>query len=97
MIEKVDLTSEEPTPPTNTDDKIAMLKYSKKYDRFIDREEGVNRELNNLYSLIWGECKVSVKDKVRANTQFAEKNNQSDSLWLLKTIQSLSYSYNSNK
>ena len=96
-MQTIDITNDEPKPPANLDDKVEFLKYSKRLDRYIEQEEGIKRKVKSLFSLIEGQCSTAVWDKIKALEQYGNRKRVYDSIWLLESIQALSYQYHKNK
>lgn len=48
-----------------------------------------------MYSVIWGQCSLSIQAKLKQNTDFKQKNKDKDCVLLLNEIKSAIYRYNS--
>jgi hypothetical protein len=65
--------------------------------QFIAREDKLDENLRNLYSLIWGQCTDIMRQKVEATVGYNEISEQANSIELLKIIKTIAFNFQSQK
>ena len=78
--EPADLTTEEMASPT----KVKMWEI--KVKRYMDREETLHENLNKLYAVVIGQCTNALRSTLKGDTEYVEKSNKFDTLWLLEKL-----------
>ena len=53
------------------------------------RVEYVEQNLKATFTVIWGQCSESMRAKVKSLPEYTEKENESDCVWLLKSIRGI--------
>ena len=85
--------SEEILPPTPTQKRI----WEREVDEYMKRKGILDRNLENLYPLLWGQCEIGLRNKVRALEAHEEFSSRCDSLALLRAIREIAFSLESQK
>ena len=71
--------------------------FEKKIDAYVKREEQMEDNLKTLYSILWNQCFKQVKIQIKAADNYENKSHACDSLWLLKAIKGICYSFQDQK
>ena len=69
----------------------------KEVDEFTKRREILNRNLENFYSLLWGQCEPTIKDKVKTLPEYSQFSSDCDFMGPHKAIREVTYNYQSQK
>ena len=98
-----DFTTVPPTPgtpaidaipgPTPTEKRI----WEREVDEYMKRKQILARNLENLYPLVWGQCEIGLRNKVRALEEYETFSSMCDSVSLLKAIREIAFSLESQK
>ena len=51
------------------------------------RLKGVQANVTKMYAIIWGQCLEGFQSTIRMDSDFDEKANEFNRIWLLKTIE----------
>ena len=68
--------------PSQTEEMI----WQREVDNYVRRVSTLKGNLENLYSLIWLQCKPAMQDKIKILTNYKAMKDNCDSLLLLKAI-----------
>ena len=79
--------------PTQTEERI----WQREVDDYVKRVSTLERNLENLYSLIWLQCEPAMQDKIKTLTNYQTMKDDCDSLSLLKAIREVTFSFESQK
>ena len=92
-------TLDEPEDISDADakSKFKFKKWELTVEHFFLREKQLEQNKNILYGVVWGQSSGAMKAKVQAMTEFKVKDATSDCVRLLKTIQSISFSFGAQK
>ena len=71
--------------------------FEKKIDAYVKREEQMEDNLKTLYSILWNQCSKQVKIQVKTADDYDARSESCDSLWLLKAIKGICYSFQDQK
>ena len=85
-----ELTVETPTPG-------ALKKWELDYKKQEEQREIYHNFLASFYALIWGQCTLVLRDKLRSHVDFHSTELQQIGLKLLKLIKTLTHTYNKTK
>ena len=78
-------------------DVVKVRIFEKEVDAYVKREEQMEDNLQTLYSIVWNQCSKQVKVQVKAEKDYETESKECDSLWLLKTIKGICYSFQEQK
>ena len=84
------LTETSPTPG-------ALKKWELDYKRREEQREIFHNFLASFYALIWGQCTLVLRDKLRSHATFLNIEQQQNGLSLLKLIKTLTHTYDNTK
>ena len=74
--------------------KTKVKLWERRLDNLAKRQDQYDVNKESLASVIWGQCTENLQAKVRSNKEFDLKyEEESDSLWLLKTIRGIVYKF----
>ena len=74
--------------------KTKVKSWERRLDNLAKRQDQYDVNKESLASVIWGQCTENLQAKVRSNKDFDLKyEEESDSLWLLKTIRGIVYKF----
>lgn len=85
--EYADLTDKEPTV-------AALKKWELQYKKREEQCDIYANFLDSLYSLLWRQCTVLMKEKIKSHPTYDTINKSQNGIELLKLIKTLSHSYN---
>ena len=82
----------EPTDLTDTEkkDDLKLRVYMKKLEYFLNRTNTLKSNLIKVWAIIIGQCSPALKSVIEGLEDYEEKEEDSDVVWLLKNIKSLS-------
>ena len=66
-------------------------------DNYFKRVSTLERNLENLYSLVWLQCEPAMQDKIKTLRNYTAMKDDCDSLALLKAIREVTFSFESQK
>ena len=84
------LTETSPTPG-------ALKKWELDYKKREEQREIYHNFLASFYALIWGQCTLVLRDKLRSHATFLNIEQQQNGLSLLKLIKTLTHTYDNKK
>ena len=84
------LTKASPTPG-------ALKKWELDYKKREEQREIFHNFLASFYALIWGQCTLVLRDKLRSHATFHDIEHQQNGLGLLKLIKTLTHTYDNTK
>lgn len=79
----------EPTTPSDQEMEDNCFKkavFTKLVSNYVARCEQLCQNKRTVCAVILGQCSEAMKAKLKANSDFKERNNQADCVWLLTTI-----------
>ena len=79
--------------PTPTEERIWM----KEIDEFMKRKTVLERNLENLFSLVWGQCENPLQEKLKALPQYQDIANRCDAMALLRAIREVTFEHESQR
>ena len=82
--------------PDDTSPVIKRL-WSRSVDTYARRVETLEQNMKTLYSLVWGQCSMPLKDKIESDEVFNLVEADMDSIALLLIIRSINFAGNSEK
>ena len=68
---------------------VKRLLHENKIKLYVQRDFDMEATINQIYSLIWGQCSDGLKASIRHLKEYDEKKRVSDVLWLMKHIKEL--------
>jgi Zinc knuckle len=77
---------EMPVDPGTNASKTQDLIYAEKIKQYVQRETVLTGNMRSVYAVIWGQCSEAMKAKVKSVTDYKEKSENNDCVWLLKQI-----------
>ena len=94
-LEKPTITSSIDISATDVSDPIKLLKWTKTAKAYIRREQTLEDNTRNIYSIIWGQCSLSLQAKIKQEKDFVDKDNNKECAWLLKQIKNAIFKFDS--
>ena len=79
--------------PTPTEVRI----WQREVDNYVKRQGTLERNLENLYSLIWLQCEPAMQDKVKTVSNYKTIKENCNSIALLKAIREITFSFESQR
>ena len=82
----------EPVIVTEADGSISKMeeiKYGKKYDRWLTRSKKVEKELEQVYSIYYGQCNEDIKSSLAKDPTFNKANEDKDLIKLYRILQNV--------
>ena len=82
---------QEPFDLTEEEEKSATKKliWKTKVQTYVRRVETQEKNTQNIYAVIWGQCSTAMKNKVQSLNAYDTKNDECDCVWLLKEIKAI--------
>ena len=77
--------------------KFKLKKWELTVEHYFEREKQLEQNKNILYGVVWGQSSGAMKAKLQAMKEFKERYATSDCVWLLKAIQSISFSFDAQR
>ena len=77
--------------PTATEQRV----WERTVDDYVKRTMSLRCNLQNLYSLVWGQCEQALQDKIEAMQTYTMLEDNLDSIGLLKAIQKITFRFKS--
>ena len=74
-------------------DEVDIIIFNKQVDLYVKRADILESNLRKAYSLVWGQCTESMKNKLEALSTFAYFNGSYDVLTLVKEIRDITYKF----
>ena len=86
-----------PADPPEEATETQKVVWKTRVQQFIAREDKLDENLRNLYSLIWLQCTDIMRQKVEATVGYNEISEQANSIELLKIIKTIAFNFQSQK
>ena len=88
--------------PDDLDDKDVkdprkLLIWSEETKEYRKRLTELENNLRNIYSVIWGQCSLSLQSKIKEHEKFEEKDDNNDCAWLLNQIKNVLFKFDSKQ
>ena len=83
----------DPDPLDRSPSSAARMIYNEKIKEIVKEKMRLKKDLEKLYSIVWGQCTPAMKAKLRAVKDFEDTKKNLDSITLLKEIKKLSYNF----
>jgi hypothetical protein len=96
QLETPELTAP-PYPPNAANDPTATRVWEKRVDAFIKREDYLAQNIKTLYSLVWGQCSDTLRQKLEAHDDYDNTRRNFDGVGLLRIIKDVTYHFQSQK
>jgi hypothetical protein len=86
------------TPPLDLNEKSAKSEtqkriWEKRVDKYVKRDITLQEKYEKLYSLIFGQCIKSMREKLEALNEYEEMMQTFDVIALMKAIKGLTYQF----
>ena len=78
-----------PKPPADTSNNILMEVMKEEIKLFAKRKFTMKNNISRAYTYVWGQCTPTLQACVRGELDHEEKCDESDLIWLLKTLKKL--------
>ena len=88
---------EQPTPLSNNGSEIDKQIFNLKLKKYVDREDTLLANLRALFAVIWGQCSLTMKTKLKTNKDLTKWKSEANCAALLKEIQRISLQYKLQK
>jgi hypothetical protein len=85
----------EPPDPPEGASRTQIRMREKRLDELIKRESKLEENLRSLFSLVWGQCTDPLRARIKSLEEYAEMEEQSDSIALIKAVRNAMFSYES--
>ena len=84
------VTDKEGNPVKKTPSKSEEKKWELKMKKHMEREELLEENIERLFGLVSGQCTQGLLAEIKADKDYDKKADNSDALWLMKTIKTVS-------
>ena len=88
---------EGPKDPSDPDNRIAVKKWEKAFDKFCKWEQVLKDNMTTLYNIVWGQCSESMQQKLERLPTYKDMSTTKNAIDLLTTIKDTTYDYQSQK
>jgi hypothetical protein len=96
-LEEPTITRPEDISAEDVKDQIKLLKWTEDAKAYIRREQALQDNTRDIYSIIWGQCSLSLQAKIKQEKDFIENDNKKKCVWLLKQIKNAIYKFDSKR
>jgi hypothetical protein len=93
VLPTFDYPNDPPEGATETD----KVRWKKKIDTMVTKEERFEEDLKKVYSLIWGQCTEFLRAKLEAKDGYARMKEHYDTIDLLKSIKDSVFKFSDQK
>jgi len=93
LTEPVPITQEDGTTVSN----IEMKKWEKRFNRFLSREEQVEKEIKKLYALVWGQSSDAMQTRIQESQSYKKVHKDKNGIGVLIIIKAISFSYRAHQ
>ena len=92
-------TVTEPADISSSDanNKLKIFKWTEKAKAYLKHDQALKDNFRDIYSVIWGQCSLSLQAKIKLGKDFVEKDNNKDCAWLLKEVKNAIYKFDSSR
>jgi hypothetical protein len=88
-------TVAEPTDLLSTDKQSATkrLIWETKVKNFVKRMDIQEKNLQIIFSVIWGQCSITMQSKLQSLDDFEERNDECDCAWIINEIKGITHKF----
>ena len=86
-----------PAEPVGEATEMARIIWKEAVKSYCSRTTALTGNLAALYAVIWGQCSESMKAKLKAAREYADKAATNDCFWLLKQIKSVTLQFDDKR
>ncbi len=86
-----------PTDPPENANRTETRIWEKTVDEYVKQRSYLAENMKTLYSLVWGQCTDSMRQKLEAHKTFAGVSTTGDGLGLLKLVKGIAFRFQSQK
>jgi len=75
-----------PTDPGSNASKTQDMIYAEKIKEYVKRETALTGNMRLVYAVIWGQCSEAMKAKIKSVSNYKDKSEGNDCVWLLEHV-----------
>jgi hypothetical protein len=90
-------TKTEPVDPVDPNNKVAMKKWEREYDKYRKWKVSMAENIKTLYNLVWGQCSETMQQNIESLDEYTDMRSDSDGIELLLAIKNTAYNYSDEK
>lgn len=83
----------DPDPLGSNPSSAQRMIYNEEIKEIFKEKRNMKKDLEKLYSVVWGQCTPAMKTKLRATKNYKENKKKLKSMELLKEIKNISYNF----
>jgi hypothetical protein len=90
-------TVEKPTALVTTATKTDELIFGEEIKEYVKRTTILKNNMAAIHAVVWGQCSEAMKAKLKSLTEYQDKVNENDCMWLLKQIKAITLQFDKKK
>ena len=75
-----------PSAPTESSDTVDKDIYKEEVKLFVSREINLRRNIEKIFGLVWGQCSSALQSNIKAISEFEDKYDDLDTIWLVQEL-----------
>ena len=75
-----------PSAPSETGDSVDKDIYREEVKLYVTRQVNLRRNVEKIFGIVWGQCSSALQSNIKAITEFSEKHDILDTIWLIREL-----------